>query len=134
MASTLCPVSTSSTQSYQIQVRTAAAAVDAEAERADFVRPDIMMKGAKRARRASICALPQDVSEASRMRELTGGGTVWPLRRAATLDGAGADRLTELYPDGRHRQREIHAYTDDFVGAHLPAQLSPNFELRCRFA
>lgn len=99
---------------FCLQVKHATAMTDAVAERSDFVRPDIMMKG-RRARRASLCAMPQEVSETARMRELTGGNTVWPLRRAATLDGN--ERLTELYADGRHRQRGVLAYAESFSGA-----------------
>lgn len=85
-------------------------------DRSNLVRPDILMKGS-RARRASLGAMPQPVSERARMCALTGGGNVWPLRRAATLDGACGSNMTEMYSDGRPRQRADCAYSESFSGA-----------------
>jgi hypothetical protein len=99
-----------------INVRSATATRSKVFDHSNFVRPDVLMKG-NLARRASMDATPRPVSESARMCALTGGGNVWPLRRAATLDGACGSNMMEMYSDGRPRQRADCAYSESFSGA-----------------
>ena len=86
------------------------------ARHAALLRPDLIMHGG-RARRASAGDAQHAPGEAQRMRALTGGGTTWPMRRAATVSGGEAARLLEVYSDGRLRQRALTAYSTDVTGA-----------------